>query len=263
MDPYLEDETAWRGVHARLINECAAQLQPQLKALGYYVEIEEQIYLSDGERTAVPDAVVRTPDRPTPDRPTPERLSASAAGVGQVADEPVLLAEVREEDTLPFLEIVWLEDRSLVTVIEVVSPTNKFAGRGRLQYLRKRSDLEAAGVCLVEIDLLRRGPRVWAVPEARLAAFAPLAYLVTLTRGFSSPLFGYPLRLRDRLPRIRVPLRDGEPEAALNLQTAFDAVYDRGPYDIRIDYTADPPPPRLPHDDLDWIDALLKAQGLR
>ena len=252
-NPYLEDETVWRGLHARLMNESAALLQPQLNSRGYYIDIQEQMYLSNGERQIVPDAVVQKP-------PGTGVREASAV---LTADEPVLLAEQREENALPFLEIVSLQDQSLVTVIEVISPTNKDAGEGRLQYLRKRRDLEAAGVGLVEVDLLRRGPRIRNLPESQLARFAPLAYLVMFSRGYAPELTGYPLRLRDRLPRIQIPLRHGEPDAVLDLQAAFAAAYDRGPYDIRIDYTADPPPPRLSPDDLDWIDALLKAQNLR
>jgi hypothetical protein len=58
------------------------------------------------------------------------------------------LEEIRET----WIEIRRLPDLELVTVIELLSPTNK-AGTGRLEYLEKRHELHTRRVNLVEIDL--------------------------------------------------------------------------------------------------------------
>ena len=48
--------------------------------------------------------------------------------------------------------------RLVVTVIEILSPTNKVAGsRGRESYETKRQEVMRSPSHLVEIDLLRRG----------------------------------------------------------------------------------------------------------
>jgi hypothetical protein len=49
----------------------------------------------------------------------------------------------------------------LVTVIEILPPSNKMAGsEGRAEYLKKRRELQAPDVSLVELDLLRGGARL-------------------------------------------------------------------------------------------------------
>jgi Protein of unknown function (DUF4058) len=59
-----------------------------------------------------------------------------------------------------FLEIRDRGHRQLVTVLELLSPCNKRPGLDREQYLAKRQQLLASSVHLVELDLLRGGPRL-------------------------------------------------------------------------------------------------------
>lgn len=58
--------------------------------------------------------------------------------------------------------------------------------------------------------------------------------------------------IRDRLPIVPVPLKQGDPDVPLDLQAAFDVVYDRARYDLSLDYNADlqPPPGEV---DAPWI----------
>ena len=63
-------------------------------------------------------------------------------------------------------------------------------------------------------------------------------YIACLHRGdgswrFSTWTFG----LRDRLPRVAVPLTGELPDIALDLQEVFTAVYDGGRYGETIDYS--------------------------
>jgi len=58
------------------------------------------------------------------------------------------------------LKIIHLPNEEVVTVIELLSPTNKRSGEDGIDaYLEKRAELVASGVNLVEIDLLRGGDR--------------------------------------------------------------------------------------------------------
>src|SRR5690349_15900943 len=63
-------------------------------------------------------------------------------------------------ERLSHLEIRDRHNRQLVTVVELLSPSNKRAGPDRDQYLTKRGQLLASPVHFVEIDLLRGGPRL-------------------------------------------------------------------------------------------------------
>ena len=66
-----------------------------------------------------------------------------------------------------------------MTLIEILSPTNKIRGaRGRTSFMEKRRDTLASDVHWVEIDLLRTGPHVLAVPEEVAHQYGPYDYLV-------------------------------------------------------------------------------------
>ncbi|MGH8059710.1 MAG: DUF4058 family protein, partial [Candidatus Entotheonellia bacterium] len=68
--------------------------------------------------------------------------------------------------------------------------------------------------------------------------------------------------LRQRLPRIRVPLADDDPDVVLDLPAVFDRCYDAAAYARRLDYRREPPTP-LEADDAAWAEALLRERGLR
>ena len=59
-----------------------------------------------------------------------------------------------------FLTIRDREFRRVVTVIELLSPTNKSPGEGCREYLVKRTNVLQTSTNLVEIDLLQRGQRM-------------------------------------------------------------------------------------------------------
>ena len=64
-----------------------------------------------------------------------------------------MLDEIQET----YLEPRDVSTDRVVTVIEILSPTNKLPGEGRRQYEQKRMNLLATYTHLVEIDLLRAG----------------------------------------------------------------------------------------------------------
>ena len=66
-----------------------------------------------------------------------------------------------------FIEIIDLKaGRRVVTVIEILRPSNKVPGPGRDLYLKKQRELREGNVSLVEIDLLRQGSRVLSAPSS-------------------------------------------------------------------------------------------------
>ena len=161
-----------------------------------------------------------------------------------------------------YAEIFKADGHRLVTGIEFVSPSNKVAGDGRRQYEQKQKELRGAGGNLVEVDLLRDGPFVLDVPPAVAENVRPWHYLTNLVRAGSTSCELYPIDLRRRLPRIRIPLKPGDADAVLDLQAVFDRSYDVGPYRLRIDYTKPPDVP-LSEDDDRWADDVLRSNGLR
>jgi hypothetical protein len=148
----------------------------------------------------------------------------------------------------------------VVTVIEVLSPTNKYAGPGRVSYLAKQEEILRGPVHLIEIDLLRAGPHVLAIPEYAARREAEYDYLVCVNRAKESrdTYEFYPRRLRQRLPRLRVPLADGDPDVVLDLQAAVAKVYEAGSYADRLHYDQ-PCVPSLSADDQAWADQQIAA----
>ena len=168
-----------------------------------------------------------------------------------------------EQETQRFLEIRDVSsDSRLVTVLEVLSPSNKRSGDGQEQYLRKQQELREAGVSLVEIDLLRQGDWVVALPMDALEPNARTPYRVVVRRGWRRlQAEYYAIDLSDRLPKINVPLRPTDSDVPLDLQTLLEQCYENGGYDD-IDYTTGPEPP-LPPVAARWAAQLLRRSGRR
>ncbi len=249
MDPYLEAPDVWRGVHARLVSASSDLLQPQAMSLGFFVDIDERIWLEEPERNVYPDlSVIRW----SPEGSAPEGRSAVMEADAPVLVRSSLPSEVRET----FLQIIERDGNKLVTQIEFISPANKSAS-SREFYLQKRKELQDCGVNTVEIDLLRSGKPVVDLSASALESLRPWHYLVCIARHGTRDRESYPIKLPDRLPRIIIPLKNKVPDLVLDLQTALERVYQAGPYVARIDYQALPTPP-LDEVDARWAAELIK-----
>ena len=147
----------WPGVHSRLVVYLADQLQPLIRPR-YLAAVEERVYVEGPGREIIPDVWIGE-----------QRQSNGIAVVAVApADGPLVVDVLDLEIHESYIEIL---DRSnnqkVVTVIEVVSPANKYSGTGRDSYLQKQREGRHSDTHLVEIDLLRGGPSVLAVAEHR------------------------------------------------------------------------------------------------
>jgi hypothetical protein len=143
-----------------------------------------------------------------------------------------------------------------VTVIEVLSPTNKLRQPGRRQYLRKRERIFESRTSLIEIDLLRAGKRM----PIEIASPVTGEYRILVSRGKSRPRARlYAFGLRQPIPEIPIPLlpRDGEP--ALDLNSVLHDLYDRARFDLRLDYTNPAPAPRMKELDIAWAREIIAS----
>jgi hypothetical protein len=164
-------------------------------------------------------------------------VGGGSAGVA--IDEPLeVMTVVEEEIHEARLEIVDSQGGSIVTVIELLSPTNKMPGAdGRESYLKKRRDVLRSPTHLVEIDLLRRGRRTFPVET-----LPPCDYFVHVSPSNRRPKGDvWAIRLAQRLPTIRIPLSGSDAPVSLDLQSCLSLAYENAGYDLTIDYTADPP----------------------
>lgn len=246
MDPYLEHPVLWSGVHASLIVYMRDQLQPLLRPR-YIAAIEERVFVEAQRPDKVPDVWI-------------------AKGKKQNGMVAVLDADTPLRVQVPALTLheayLTILDRqsgqNLVTVIEVVSPTNKYAGPGRDSYLNKQQEILASKTHLVEIDLLRTGPHVLAVAEWMARGQAVYHYLACVNRaeGERDRFELYPRTLQQRLPRIAIPLADSDPDVVLDVQAALEKTYEMACYADRLEYSAPCVPP-LSRKDQTWANQLL------
>ncbi len=254
MDPYLEKPSLWPDLHHNLITEIQSTLNGGIRPK-YFARVETRVYISDqddpGRSVIVPDVrIMETPD-------------AWKHGTDLIADEGnVAVAEPIVATTLfvdeiveAYLEIRDTETHNVVTVIEVLSPTNKVPGaRGMDSFRHKRSEVMASPSHYVEIDLLRSGERLMAAEALPLGD-----YFVHLSRVERRPSgFIWPIKLPHRLPVIPIPLRNPDPDVKLDLQKLLNAVYDRCAYDLDTDYSKEPSPP-LPPQYHEWPEKLLRT----
>ena len=162
-----------------------------------------------------------------------------------------MLDPVRE----PYIEIYSRPDREVIAVVEILSPTNK-SGRGRVEYLDKRDEILRAPVHLVEIDLLLGGSRI---PLG--APLPPGDYFVLISPADRrNDCDVYSWNIRQPMLKFAIPLRSGDPAAAVKLRSAFDLAYARGRYTRKLKYD-EPPPSRVPDADRQWVIATALAAG--
>lgn len=256
MDPYLEKH--WGDVHTSLVTYARDALQRVLPR-DLRARVEERVLVArEGEtrgRSIFPD--VRVIEK----RARARRTSNGAIGIAVA--QPVVIELPDEAETQTFVEIRDTSSGSrLVTVLEVLSPSNKKPGEPQEQYLRKQKELINAGVSLVEIDLLRAGEWILAVPYEAIDPRRRTPYRIVVRRGWRRlRVEYYPISLRERLPAIHVPLRQSDTDVPLDLQALCDQCYENGGYDD-IDYRANPEP-KLQGADARWAGQLLRRTGYR
>jgi hypothetical protein len=241
MNPFLEQSGVWQDFHNTFLiamrEALVRQLQPK-----YFVRVEEHVYVheyetDEGQPLGRPDVSIHESQRAgnaTAVLERPSRTEPVAVMIPPSGDE---LHEV-------YLEIRDRENRQVVTAIELLRPSNKFAGPDREVYWSKVRRILASRAHFVEIDLLRGGPRM---PWLDLP---PCSYYALVSRADV-----WPVGIRDPLPSVPIPLNPGDAEPLIDLQALLHRVYDSAGYASSI-YDGQPEP-RLNPDDETWAAGLL------
>jgi len=272
MDPYLEDPYIFPDFHHQLASGLSRALNVRLPEPYYArVEMRPEVGIIDEEdeptRPIIPDVLVlREPSRAG-------RGGSALANPPPVAGARTEVSPWVELDRLPgemprhaFVEIRDSKrGHKLITIIEILSPSNKARGPDRLAYEAKQREVLESDASLIEIDLLRSGRRV--LPNAHLEEGIRILrcpYVVLVSRAWdrdnlSLGDFVFRIGQRDPLPCIPVPLKQGEAELPLDLQFLMNDVYDAGPYRRgAVDY-AGPIRPPLSGEDAEWAAGLIGA----
>lgn len=250
MDPFIESQK-WEDFHTRLMTAIGDALVACVRPR-YIVDVERRVYLE----TLDPDEPLRSivADVGLMDRGE-GALGSGVAVATETTIEPVACVLPKTEERREvFLAIRRGDTREIVTVIELLSPSNKRPGRrGRDQYIEKRQSILESRTHLVEIDLVRGGRRM---PATGVPAGD---YLAVVSRSGRRPLADvYAWPLAHVLPPIPIPLTGDDPDVALELQQVFDLVYDRAGYDYSLDYTRSVEP-SLGESQAEWAAGVLRG----
>jgi hypothetical protein len=251
VDPYVEAQGLWPGFHHSVLSYYRDALNEHLPdayvaLLGAEMRLvhESAGYL---ERPQPEVAVARDPALAGDER----RVTEVVATLTPITIPLVegVVEEVRET----WIEIRKLPELSLVSVLELLSPTNK-VGTGRVEYLEKRDEYIEKPVHIIEVDLLIAGHRLpmkRALPRGEFHAVVSRA-----ERRPDAEVYSW--TLRDPLPAIPIPLSAPDADVLLELAPACAMAYDRGRYSRLLRYREPLDLPLAPADRA-WAEALARG----
>ncbi len=235
VDPYLESQHFCEDFHPRFLTYLCDNLNDVLPDR-YVAQLGERfrlVELSERKARSVrPDvAVVEQAGMSS------RRAAAPARAIGTTTLEPVTipLPTVETEVQEVWIEIRRRTGRAPVTVMELLSPTNK-TGDGFADYKTKRNSPIRQRIHLIEIDLLLGGRRL---PMGK--ALPPGDFYAFVSRSQQRPQSEvYAWTVHDPLPMIPIPLAKPDPDIMADLGAVFATTYDRGRYARLIDYRPTP-----------------------
>jgi len=240
MNPYVEQDAFWQDFHLEFLPAVRERLVAQVRPK-YIVMLDEHVYVQ--EVPPEPRRLVGRADVSLAATPKPRAKETARVGVLEAPTQVHI--PVQDVRRVPFLEVRDRLGRELIAVLELLSPANKRGGADREQYMAKREPLLKSAVHFVEIDLLRGGRPM------PLENRPKCDYSVLVSRAEDRPCAGFwPIRLRQRLPVIPIPLLRADPYARIDLQEILHHVYDAAGYEDFI--YAGRPDPQLTSKDATW-----------
>jgi hypothetical protein len=176
-----------------------------------------------------------------------------------VLEQVLFTSILREEQREDFLEIRQRASGKVVTLVDLISPTNRTTAKGRKEYTSFRDLNRQQGAHLVEMEFVMQGQTCLDISTSGLPEHD---YLVSVCRARQQDRYEiYTTTLQKRLPRIRLPLAADDRDIVIDLQTVFARGYDQC-FTGKVDYAKDPPM-QLKDTDQKWMQALLTQLKLR
>lgn len=242
MDPYIESSGYWSEFHTSMVVAIRDELNARLPP-GFAATVDVYVWLESSEPGR--SEQLREPDVYVTEEPGRPRGTAAAA----VADPETIVLPRTGTRRRRYVKIEDLSANRVVTVIELLSPSNKELGADRQRYLAKRDEYLANRLSLVEIDLLRGGRRLpLSDPQPRV-----VDYYIMVCRAWQYPQAGfYRFSMRDPLPDLRVPVVESLSDVVLSLRACMDRVYDGARYAAKLRYS-EPLTPRPRKQDVAWL----------
>lgn len=247
MNPFFEESRHWRGFHNNLASEIVAALVPRLGD-GYAAQLEIESVM---ESVSVSESVHIRPDVAIVD--TPRESGAQPQTDSAIASPPTERRKilVKSPEKLRRVLIRMTDSDELVTIIEILSPSNK-RSQGLADYQQKRYTILMSDVHFVEIDLLRGGTR----PGEEVVTAEPYDYATVVNRAGPERISEiWRSALNEPLPSIPIPLRYPDKDIVLDINRVIELIYTRYGFSKLIDYGEPIPKPNLRPDVAEWWEA--------
>lgn len=254
VDPFVEAQELWEHFVLCFLDEAHKQIAAALPE-EYMVRFEGQrtlrgVYSDEMAQEFQPDLFEARQNQDLGRESATATLATFADPVTIPMD--IEVEEVREQ----WLEIRRLPDRTLVAVVELLSPSNK-RGAGRAEYLDKRTALIRQQVHVVEVDLLLAGSRLPLRPPLPMGDY--YAFVSRFDRRPNCDVYAW--SIRQTPPRIPIPLTAPDPDAPLDLAVAIAESYRRSYYDRTLDYKTALELPLRPVDK-SWAEAVGQGASM-
>lgn len=191
IDPWAEQGRYFHQIHAHMIGYLVDQITEPLYERGYLTGRETSIQISVSQ----PDVMI-------------EEVREHPRKILNYAEAGTIL--VQPEPDLDSLFIKALDTGQLVTVVEIVSPSNKASHQKIYNYQVRRTSLIQQGVNVVEIDLTRSVKRLL---DDNITESFP--YHIVIYPHDEPPHF-LGMRLEDAPKTFALPLRDDVIATELN-----------------------------------------------
>jgi len=250
MDPYIESSGMWGDFHGSLLSAIRTDLNSRLPA-GYAASIELYVWAGEEDederpRLGEPDVLVRE-DR---------RTGGGATDTASIAAPSITVLPRLARRKRKYIKVVDIRAKKVITVVEILSPSNKKGGTDRAVYLEKRNEYLANKLNFVEVDLLRGGKR----PPLGKGHPEVTDYYAMVCRAWEFPRAGlWAFGIRDPLPALPIPVTRELGDTTLNLRWCVDQAYDGGRYSETLPYD-EPLKPRPRDEDRGWIDRTVKKR---
>jgi hypothetical protein len=211
IDPWVEAAHYFHQIHGGMIDHLLGQIQDLLLGMGYFAGREASLQILQGRQ---PDVFIQGKTWAELDRVISWDYETAAV---ELLAEPGIVAESAE---LFAIHVKESSSGNLVTVVEIVSPSNKMDADDMAQYQDRRARLVLnQAVNVVEVDLTRSVKRLFKHPHTTGHHYHTALHLVGRWPRVVLSDFG------EALKRVAVPLQ--EHAVAVDLQAAYDQAYRR------------------------------------
>jgi hypothetical protein len=184
-------------------------------------------------------------------------------GIRQYRTEfPLFTSIIRQDHSEEFIEVRTRNDDRFITLVELVSISNRTSAEGRKAYLETRRAALQQRASLVEIDLISQGKPTLDYSRDTLPE---MDFSISVARGTNPDRYEiYPATLPVRLPKFKLPLASEDRDTVLDLQAAMARAYDNGNLASLTNYKGSlPADVKLSESNRAWVEQFLSQNKLK